>query len=317
MNLVFFDIECASVFKNSAKICAFGYVVCNEQFEILEKKDILINPKGKFHLTDRKGEKGLVLPYAYDEFLTQPVFSEVYPFIKQLLEDKNNIVVGHSTMNDIKYLDLETNRYKLPPFHFEFSDTQLIYMTMNGSFTRQFGLEFISEDLQVEFTPHRAVDDAYATMKICEAMCKQAGCSFVELEAKYGIIHGKLSNHRVKKPTSVAFEHYSAMAHAAKEERAKVREEFYRYVNCRRCKKGGELKGKIFNFSREIEDNLTLSKPLVAAVYEKGGTYSSHISACNVYVAEESDKSVRTENARKMAGLEILSIEEAKEILYG
>lgn len=38
MDLVFFDIECASVYKTSAKICAFGYVVCDENFNIIKKE---------------------------------------------------------------------------------------------------------------------------------------------------------------------------------------------------------------------------------------------------------------------------------------
>ena len=57
MKLIFFDIECAGVHKTYAKICAFGYVVCDGQFNILEKEDILINPRGRFELTNRKGEK--------------------------------------------------------------------------------------------------------------------------------------------------------------------------------------------------------------------------------------------------------------------
>ena len=40
MKYLFFDIECASVFKNTAKICAFGYCLTDEQFHILEKEDI-------------------------------------------------------------------------------------------------------------------------------------------------------------------------------------------------------------------------------------------------------------------------------------
>lgn len=38
MKYLFFDIECASVFKNTAKICAFGYCLTDEQFHILEKR---------------------------------------------------------------------------------------------------------------------------------------------------------------------------------------------------------------------------------------------------------------------------------------
>ena len=57
MKYVFFDIECACVYKNVAKICVFGYCVADEQFNILEKQDILINPNGKFHLTDHGGRR--------------------------------------------------------------------------------------------------------------------------------------------------------------------------------------------------------------------------------------------------------------------
>ena len=88
MKYVFFDIECACVFKNTAKICAFGYVVTDEKFNVLEKEDILIDPRGKFHLTDRKGGEGLVLPYEYEDFKKHPAFPAEYARIKALLEDK-------------------------------------------------------------------------------------------------------------------------------------------------------------------------------------------------------------------------------------
>ena len=172
MNLVFFDIECASVHKTTAKICAFGYVVCDEQFNIIKKEDILINPKGGFHLTDRKGEKGLELPYDYSEFKKHPPFPAVYSFVRRLLEDDDSLVFGHAIMNDVKYLDLETRRFHLPPFSFEFLDSQLMYMTHIGDFSRQFGLEYITENLNVDFTPHRSAADPYATMKIVEEPCR-------------------------------------------------------------------------------------------------------------------------------------------------
>ena len=68
MKYLFFDIECSVVSKKAAKICAFGYCLTDEKFHILEKEDLLINPQGGFHLTDRKGTQGLVLPYEYDRF---------------------------------------------------------------------------------------------------------------------------------------------------------------------------------------------------------------------------------------------------------
>ena len=208
MNLVFFDIECASVNKNMAKICAFGYVVCDESFNIIKKEDILINPKGGFHLTDRKGERGLELPYDYAEFKKHPPFPAVYSFIRGLLEDKDNLVFGHAILNDVKYLDLETRRFKLPPFNFEFLDSQIMYMTHIGDFSRQFGLEYITANLNVEFTPHRAADDAYATMKIVEELCRLHGVSPLALAGELGIGKGRIKGHNIVKPTSVGFEKY-------------------------------------------------------------------------------------------------------------
>lgn len=94
MKYVFFDIECACVYKTTAKICAFGYVVTDENYRVLEREDVLVNPKGKFHLTDRKGGQGLVLPYEYEDFKKYPPFPAVYGKIKALLEDGDTLVCG-------------------------------------------------------------------------------------------------------------------------------------------------------------------------------------------------------------------------------
>lgn len=130
-----------------AKICVFGYCVCDEQFHILQKEDILINPNGKFHLTDRGGD-GLVLPYDYDDFKKYPDFKAFYEKIKGLLEDKDSYVFGHAAINDVKYLCLETKRYKLPSFQFRFADTQVLYMAMTETYDRQAGLESLTQILK-------------------------------------------------------------------------------------------------------------------------------------------------------------------------
>ena len=153
MQYLFFDIECAGVFKNVAKICAFGYCLVDEQFHILEKEDLLINPQGHFHLTDRKGEQGIVLPYKYEDFKTYPTFLQRKDKIFALLQDENTLACGHAVMNDVKYLNLETKRFSLPSLCFDFADTQFVYMNRIQDFSRQFGLGAIAKELSVEFTP--------------------------------------------------------------------------------------------------------------------------------------------------------------------
>lgn len=315
MKLVFFDIECAGVHKTYAKICAFGYVVCDEKFNILEKEDILINPKGKFELTDRKGEKGLVLPYDYSDFKKYPTFPRVYDRIKALLEDRDSCILGHAVLNDVKYLNLESRRYRLPSFDFSFYDSQMLFMTHINDFSHQFGLEHIAVALGVEFTPHRAADDAYATMRIIEAMCKHYDCNFPELAAKLNVTAGRICNYQVVRPQSKGFKRFNAEKKAARDERSKKRIKFYNNLSRKRVnKKGGVLSGKTVTFSRTIEDDIEVSIPLVNKIYAVGGRYTSKLDGCTLYVSSENDSTARTRSAAERA-LPRMTLEEISELI--
>lgn len=315
MKLVFFDIECACVHKTYAKICAFGYVVCDEQFNILEKEDILINPKGRFELTDRKGEKGINLPYDYEEFKNHPPFPKVYGRIKELLEDEDACVFGHAVLNDVKYLNLETRRFKLPSFSFRFADSQILFMALTNDFSRQFGLEFISGKLGVEFTPHRAADDAYATMRIVEAMCKTKGCGYSELLKELGVTFGKIENYNITRPQSKGMRAYNKEKREEKLARSKARVEFFNNVSRKKVKKGGRFYGKTFTFARPIENDIQISIPLVNAIYEQGGRYSGQLDECRYYVRLEGDDGARTKNAIAREGIEVITLDNLKELL--
>ena len=300
MKYLFFDIECSVVSKNAAKICAFGYCLTDEKFNILEKEDILINPQGGFHLTDRKGTQGLVLPYEYSNFKKYPTFTQVADKIYSLLHDKDTLIAGHATMNDVKYLNLESKRFNLKPFNFAFTDTQFVYMNRKGEFSRQFGLGAIAEELGVEFTAHCAVDDAYATMKIAEAMCKEEGLTFQGLLEKYQITLGKIENYEIVQMNSTALIEYKAAQERRKEEREQRKAEFYRFFDRekRKRKKDGRLKGKTVCFSHPLELELELSKKLLTAVFEVAGYFTSRAEECDVYVCFEGENGARLKSAQ-------------------
>ena len=315
MKFVFFDIECACVHKTCAKTCAFGYVVCDENFNISEKRDILINPLGKFELTDRKGEKGIVLPYEYEEFKKFPSFPEVYETIKELLEDKDTYVLGHSVLNDVKYLNLETARFHLPSFNFRFSDSQLIYMTVINDFSHQFGLETIAESLNVEFTPHRAADDAYAAMRIVEAMCRADNCSYSSLMDKYNLTPGKISNYSISAPLSGGFRLFNREKRKLREERSRKRVKFNQYFSKKRYIKGGRLSGEFYTFSRAIEDDVEKAVRLVDNIYGQGGRYTQQMELCRVYVRSDDDDSGRMRKALANRKIKIINLDELTELL--
>lgn len=269
-------------------MCAFGYVVTDEKFNLLEKEDVLLNPRGKFHLTGRKGGEGLVLPYEYEDFKKYPTFPAEYERIKKLLQE-DAVVCGHATINDVNYLNLETKRYKLPSFRFDFYDTQFFFMNTENNFTRQYGLQAMAEELKVEFTPHRALDDAYATMRVCEKLCAREGTDFMGLVKKYSIRPGKIASYKIRNLSSAGQKKYLTEREKQREEHVKAHEEFYRFVNknMHRRKRGGSLEGKVFCFSRDIEDDVAVSRKLLEVIFNSGGKYTSHPTECNVYIARE------------------------------
>ncbi len=300
MNYVFFDIECACVYKNVAKICVFGYCIADENFNILQKEDILINPNGKFHLTDHGGT-GLVLPYDYDDFKKYPDFKKFYPKIKEILEGENKLVFGHAAINDVKYLNLETRRYKLPSFNFRFADTQILYMAMTETFDRQAGLESLTQIFEIDYTPHCAADDAYATMRIAQEMCERDACSLPELLEKYGIRFGKIENYQFGNCVSRRRSEYLSEKKREKRERGERRAKFNDFVYGYRVRpQSQELRGKRFSFSRSIEEDLPLAKNLVKEIVRRGGRYSLKLSGCNVFVEADNDDSVRRGAAQKL-----------------
>jgi DNA polymerase III epsilon subunit-like protein len=179
MKYLFFDIECADGGK--ATICSFGYVISDLNFNILEQRDILINPEAEFCLEGRKGRPDVKLAYPKEDFLNAPTFDKLYDEIKAILESKEYYVIGHSVENDIKYLNMACKRYGMPPLEFEYFDTQRTYKDIQGqkqSISLQNAL--IALGLEKEIIYHRSDEDARATMLLLKALLHNASKDFVD-----------------------------------------------------------------------------------------------------------------------------------------
>jgi pyruvate/2-oxoacid:ferredoxin oxidoreductase beta subunit len=184
-------------------------------------------------------------------------------------------------------------------------------MNRKGDFSRQFGLGAIAEELGVAFTAHCAVDDAYATMKVAEAMCKEEGVTFAQLLEKYQITLGRIDNYEITQMSSVALVEYKAAQERKKEEREQKKAEFYRFFDRekRKRKKDGKLKGQTVCFSHPLELELELSKKLLSAVFAEAGYFTSRAEECNLYICFEGEggariKSAQERNAKVMTATE-------------
>lgn len=168
MKYLFFDIECANCYNNCAKIFSLGYVIVDEDFNVLvDKEDILINPKDRF---DWYVEKKM-MAYPRSIFKDYPPFPEFYDRFKAMFEDEDTMVIGYAVTNDVHFLHDDCKRYGLPPLVYQFYDVQQLYArqpenntakNLEDSLLSWCGIE--PENL------HRSDEDAYNTMLIMKAI---------------------------------------------------------------------------------------------------------------------------------------------------
>lgn len=180
MKYLFFDIECC----DGKHICSFGYVIINENFEILEKEDIVINPQWRFKLGRAGFDPRIHLAYTEETFKKQKTFKHFYDKIKNLLTQENQILLGHSISADIQYLKIACERYdNCPEIKIEVYDTQDFYYQLNKKFRRR-SLDNIVKDLDIDISnlqEHKSCDDAHISMLVTKEICTQLNVSLNEL----------------------------------------------------------------------------------------------------------------------------------------
>lgn len=202
MKYLFFDIECANCYNNCAKIFSLGYVITDENFNILhDKEDVLINPKDRFDWYVAKK----MMAYPRSIFADLPPFPDFYDRFREMFEDEETIVIGYAVTNDVHFLQDDCKRYDLTPFTYRFYDVQQIYArqpenntakNLEDSLLSWCGIE--AENL------HRSDEDAYNTMLILKAIAAYHGKNLPELLEMYpdcgGETHDFVIDYAWKKP---------------------------------------------------------------------------------------------------------------------
>lgn len=188
MRFIFFDIECANCYGGQGKICEFGYVIVDEKFHILNKKNIIINPgpHEKFHLTGRGKRPDIILSHDEETYRSSPEFPNYYDNIKFLLTQKDTLIFGYSIINDLMFLVSTLQRYILPVFDIQVYDVQSfvahysvkqkIPYSLEGAFD-----ELFSQEKRAQLHEHSAVDDALMTMLVASKICQNLHRSIQEL----------------------------------------------------------------------------------------------------------------------------------------
>lgn len=160
MDYLSFDIECC----DGRHICEFGYVRFDEEFRLIEKECLLVNPEHRITLSGKKSRGDMKLHFSDEEYFSAPTFPKLYDRIKDLLVAPDRKIVGFSLQNDCGFLDTACANYHLPPIRFKYLDFQRLYRGYTrakqdcsvGTFAEELGIENLCF--------HKSDDDAYAVV---------------------------------------------------------------------------------------------------------------------------------------------------------
>ena len=180
MKYLFFDCEFATSKGGNEKICEFGFVMVDENFNVIMKNNIIINPNIKRDEWDYHVVKKILTRkiYQYEDRLTFPAY---YQKIASLI-NSSDYVLGHSLSGDAHALNSECQRYKLPSLNYEFYDIKEFYKAYNAS-KKDTSVENIMASLEIkgDVNSHDAEADAYNTMLDLKAMLQKLDMKLPEL----------------------------------------------------------------------------------------------------------------------------------------
>ena len=195
MKYLSFDIECSAGGKGA--ICTFGYVIADESFNIVEKRDIVINPEYRFYLVGRRKRPDIQLSYTEEEFKNAPNFPHVYDEIKGLLENPDNCILGYAISNDADFIRKDCVRYNLPCIDFKYFDLQRIVKSTSEE-KNELSLEnaCINHGIDINVELHKSDNDAYLTFQLFKVMVSESKLNALEYLEKYPNCKASLNNYR-------------------------------------------------------------------------------------------------------------------------
>lgn len=296
MEYVFFDTEFIPHKDIGAKLCSFGYVVCNEGFDILEKDDIIINPGIDIENVGTLITDGFKYAYPYAVFSGGESFSEVYQRIKSLLTREDAVVIGHSAVCDVCCLMKDIEFYGLSPFDFLYLDIQKMHSYFANS--KKLSLSKLCGIYGVlMLCEHKSDDDAEMTAMVCKRICERYMTSPKKMTKNRNLI-GAICKGEVHDDLSSAFPLVDTDKMTPGHKRLFRRYLSSEYISVNEDK---NFCGKKFCFDENFERGCVRKLFFVIdALRKKGAVYTSNVRECEVFVDFSKTLGVRASNASSL-----------------
>ena len=282
MKYLSFDIECC----NGYDICEFGYVIFDENFRILKKDYLLINPKRKFKLRGREDNDDIVLAFSEEEYKNNPTYLERYETIKEIIETPNCQSVGFSIKSDIAYLNKANKLIKRPPFCIDGIDVQELFrIYKREDFQTNLGKIITELGIGDTIRFHRSDEDALATMLILKKLTEIVGLSIQDTCDYFEKIKNEMQ--AGKWPSDI-----NEITSSKKQ--LKYINEHIGTLQSNQQADNILFKNKIVCIDAQYQQNNFRSYiKLIDLIYLNGATYSGWASKCDIFIysdGSESDK---------------------------
>lgn len=311
MRYLFFDLEYATSKGGESKICEFGYVVTDEQFKIIERDNLIIDPNIDRSEWDYRVVR-TILTRTISEYESCPKFTYYYDRIVRLITGAD-LVIGHTLDSDAKAINDDCKRYELPSINYDFYDVKLFYKQFANTH-RDTGVVTILKELNIqgETNEHDAGVDAFNTMLELKVMLESLEMSIQELIELCPEAKNKSENYIVK-----------SLQEAQQRREAEFKEHlsgdgtndiFHNKINKRRYlqfldnakprKQGGtKLKDKKVSISINYEDHhYRQMLNLIQLIVDEGGTVILKASLSDIFMRYEvynEDGSLREDSKLK------------------
>jgi DNA polymerase III epsilon subunit-like protein len=300
---VFFDCECANTFDGIGKICSLGYVICDDELNVIESEDVVMNPECEFDWYLFSGKGGIKLAYSKDYFRTKPNFESYYKDIKKLFTTGNRYIAGFAVGNDLSFVNSACERYNQNYIQFRAFDLERYLEKKYGKkqklteWAGEFGVNLS------KYESHKSVDDAMMTMLCLKAECKKSGLTVEEILTSKECKDDFISNEQILE---------------AAEERAyrkEMKEKIARLYGKKSPKPHFKsLLGQNFELDKSVYKDLDFAFELVKKIYDNGGTVYEHLTSAGSVVFNDMPQK-EVEAKIKKRGLKILLLKDLRDTI--
>lgn len=271
---LFFDCECANCFDGEGKICSLGYVLTDDDFNIIEKDDVIINPKCEFDWYILNPKNPCHLAYSKDEFRAHPDFAAYYKDIKKLFTSGNRKIFGFAVDGDVGFVNTACERSEVPYIQFcAFDVQQALNQAYNNKMKLSEWCDYLKIDVK-DFKAHRSVDDAEMTMLACKELCNKLSITGDQLYEKF---------HQFTVTSDRMLE-----VVAERQYKKDLKEKIEKLTNKKNpFPKKDVFKKKMFELDRLIYKDLESALDIAKMIYDHGGVITRHVSQNGYYICLE------------------------------